>query len=101
MSNLIRKQPWVLVMKPIYLCKVPEPAIKDIPCFTEMEMKWIGQNVKTVEEGNLLYLARQEDCDYQILPDAMVRKPIDPPPGPEAVKAMQECLDFVRGSSGK
>lgn len=95
MSNLIRKTTWAILKQPINVVKSVEETIDGIPCFTELEFKWMSQYVLEEKQAKLLYLARLEDPNYQIVPDELLRRQPDPEPTPATKSARAQFFEFV------
>jgi hypothetical protein len=95
MSNLIRKTIWAVLKQPIFIVKEVEETIDGIPCFSELEFKWMSQYVNDEAQAKYLYLARLEDPNYQIAPDELLRRPPDPEPTVGAKAAKEKFFEFV------
>lgn len=79
--------------RPVRIVRVPDPALKGVPSFTERELTWIKENVHTQEERDFLYNARVDDDRWQILPEEQVARPTERPAIPP--EKLQDAFSFI------
>lgn len=96
MTNILRKECFVPLMKPVLVCRVPDRAAKGVPYFTEAELAWMKSAGLEQEQLEFLYSARLLDPDYQVLPDRLAIKA--PEPAAVPTPARQEFFEFVAKS---
>jgi hypothetical protein len=91
--NWIRNEFPACFGRAIRVVRLPDPAIKGVPAFTERELAWIKENVHSQEERDFLYNARVDDDRYQILPNDLVARPADKPALPQ--EKLQDAFSFI------